>query len=215
MLTLLERLLAALALLACSPVLAASALAIVLESGFPIFFCQERAGKTGKVFRLIKLRSMRTSRPGATITGSRITAAGDARVTRVGAFLRKYKFDELPQLWNILTGDMHFIGPRPELPPFVDSRDPLWRTVLAGKPGITDLATLVYRNEEEILAQSSDPESAYRREILPRKLALSVQYRRTRSLSSDLKLLALTVRYSFFPRGFEAAAVQKTFVETK
>ncbi|HLI86679.1 MAG TPA: sugar transferase [Bryobacteraceae bacterium] len=206
----LERVLAALALLACSPVLLAAALAIVLESGFPIFFRQERAGQHGKIFRLIKLRSMRAGRSGA-----RITASGDARVTRVGVFLRKYKIDELPQLWNILAGDMRFIGPRPELPPFVDGRDPLWRAVLAGKPGITDLATLIYRNEEEILAHCADPESAYRRDILPRKLALSVQYRRTRGLATDLRLLALTVRYSFFPRGFEAGEVQKAFGETK
>jgi lipopolysaccharide/colanic/teichoic acid biosynthesis glycosyltransferase len=210
MLTALERLLAGMGLFACVPLLAAAALAIVLESGLPVLFCQDRVGKHGKIFRLIKLRSMHN-----TLKGALITAAGDARVTRAGAFLRKYKIDELPQLWNIFAGDMHFIGPRPELPPLVNPGDPLWDAVLSGKPGITDLATLVYRNEEDLLAQCEDPELAYRRDILPRKLALSVKYRRMRNLRSDLKLLALTIRYSFFPSGFEAGTVRKTFAETE
>jgi lipopolysaccharide/colanic/teichoic acid biosynthesis glycosyltransferase len=210
MLIALERLLAGLALLGCSPVLGVAALAIVLESGLPVFFRQDRVGRHGKIFRLIKLRSMHNAHEGMLIT-----AAGDRRVTRVGAVIRKYKIDELPQLWNVLAGDMHFIGPRPELPPLVNTGDPLWRAVLSGRPGITDLATLVYRNEEELLAQCEDPELAYRYRILPRKLTLSVQYRRTRNLWSDLKLLALTIRYSFFPRGFEASTVRKIFLETE
>jgi lipopolysaccharide/colanic/teichoic acid biosynthesis glycosyltransferase len=173
MLIALERLLAGVALLACSPLLGAAALAIVLESGFPVFFRQDRVGWRGRIFRLIKLRSMHNTRE-----GMMITAAGDMRVTRVGAVLRKYKIDELPQLWNVPAGDMHFIGPRPELPPLVNTGDPLWRAVLSGRPGITDLATLVYRNEEDLLAQCEAPEFAYRHHILPRKLALSVQYRK-------------------------------------
>jgi lipopolysaccharide/colanic/teichoic acid biosynthesis glycosyltransferase len=209
MLTALERLLAAVALVASLPIMAATALAIVFETGFPVFFRQDRVGKHGKIFRLIKLRSMHD-----TCAGDMITAAGDARVTRVGAFLRKYKIDELPQLWNILAGDMHFIGPRPELPPLVNLGDPLWRAVLSSKPGITDLATLVYRNEEDLLAQFEDPEFAYRYGILPHKLALNVEYHRTRNFWSDLKLLALTVRYSFFPRGFEAGTVRRIFSNT-
>lgn len=210
MLTLVERLLAGVSLVVCSPVLVGSALAIILESEFPVFFRQDRVGRHGRIFRLIKLRSMRNDPKGAMIT-----AAGDARVTRVGAVLRKYKIDELPQLWNILVGDMHFIGPRPELPPLVDAADPLWRDVLSVRPGITDLATLVYRNEEDLLAGRDDPEFAYRYDILPRKLALSVQYRRTRNLWTDLKLVALTIRYSFVPRGFEAGAIRKIFLETE
>ena len=210
MLTTVERLLAGVVLFACSPVLGAAALAIALESGFPVLFRQDRVGKHGKIFRLIKLRSMHHTRKGALIT-----AAGDTRVTRVGVLLRKYKIDELPQLWNIFAGDMHFIGPRPELPPLVNTSDPQWQAILSDKPGITDLATLVYRNEEDLLAQRENPEFAYRYDILPRKLALSVQYRRTRNVWSDLKLLALTIRYSFFPHGFEAGTVRKIFAETE
>lgn len=210
MLTLIERLAAGLALVLLAPLLAVAALAIVLEGGFPVFFRQERVGKNGRVFRLIKLRSMRNDKH-----GTLITAARDVRVTRVGATLRRYKLDELPQLWNILAGHMQFVGPRPEVPAMVDGSDPLWHAVLAGKPGLTDLATLIYRHEEEILARAADPDAAYRRELLPHKLSLSIAYRRTRNLGTDLKLLWLSARYSFFPRGFDAETIKRTFLEAE
>ena len=135
--------------------------------------------------------------------GSCITARGDARVTRVGAVLRKYKLDELPQLWNVLAGDMRLIGSRPELPAYVDFSDPLWRSLLSEKPGLTDLASLVYRNEEEVLARHPDPELAYRHLVLPDKLRLSARYLEGRGLMSDFRLLLMTARYSFCPAGFD------------
>jgi len=204
----LERIAAAAALVACSPILIIAGVCIVAESGWPVFFRQVRVGRNGRDFQLYKLRSMLVGKVGA-----RITAGGDARVTRVGAFLRKYKFDELPQFWNIVRGDMQFIGPRPELPSLVNPEDSLWKAVLSEKPGLTDLSTLVHRNEEEILSGYSDPEWAYRAEILPLKLSLSARYLAKRDLSSDFKLLLLTARYSFFPSGFDAKRVLHSFAE--
>jgi lipopolysaccharide/colanic/teichoic acid biosynthesis glycosyltransferase len=209
MLTTIERIAAGLALLLFAPILAFAGLAILLESGFPVIFRQERVGKNGKTFRLVKLRSMRNDH------GTLITAAGDARVTKVGTILRRYKLDELPQLWNILAGHMQFVGPRPEVPAMVNESDPLWHAVLAGKPGLTDLATLVYRHEEEILAHAADPDTAYRQEILPQKLALSLAYHHTRNLGTDLKLLLLSARYSFFPTGFQADTIKRAFLEAE
>lgn len=210
MLTLSERLAAGFALVILAPLLAVVALAIVLESGFPVIFRQERVGKNGRIFRLIKLRSMRNEKH-----GTLITAAGDVRITRVGAILRRYKLDELPQLWNILAGHMQFIGPRPEVPAMVNGSDPIWHAILAEKPGLTDLATLVYRHEEEILARADDPDTTYRQELLPQKLSLGIAYRRTRNVGTDLKLLWLSARYSFFPTGFHADKIKRTFLEAE
>jgi lipopolysaccharide/colanic/teichoic acid biosynthesis glycosyltransferase len=203
-----ERIAAAFALLLLAPVFALAAVAIVIESGRPVFFLQTRVGRGGKPFRLFKLRSMRVG-----AAGRSITAGGDPRVSRVGALLRKYKLDELPQLWNIVRGEMQFIGPRPELPAYVEPQDARWRAVLREKPGITDLSTLVYRNEEEILARFPDPERAYREELLPRKLELSAAYGRVRNPGADLKLILLTARYSFLPNGFDSNRILKTFLE--
>jgi lipopolysaccharide/colanic/teichoic acid biosynthesis glycosyltransferase len=203
----LERIAAAAGLLFCAPLLLLLALCTVLESGRPVLFRQTRVGRRGKKYDLLKLRSMHQGMP-----GSRITAGGDPRVTRVGAFLRKYKLDELPQLWNVMRGDMQLIGPRPELPSLVNPADPLWRAVLSEKPGLTDLSTLVYRNEEELLSRSCDPDRTYREEVLPRKLRLSAYYSQTRNLLSDCKLLFLTVRYSFFPSGFDASRIERRFL---
>lgn len=170
-----------------------------------MLFRQTRAGCGGRPFDLLKFRSMRSN-----AGGPRVTGGGDSRVTRLGRILRAYKLDELPQLWNIVRGDMSFIGPRPEVFDFVDLGDPVWRAVLSVRPGITDLATLVYRNEEQLLAASPDPVKEYRRSILPDKLALNLEYLRRRSLAADLRLLALTARYSFWPDGFEPQKVKQT-----
>jgi lipopolysaccharide/colanic/teichoic acid biosynthesis glycosyltransferase len=203
----LEKLAAAGALLCFSPVLAIAAAAVLLETGRPVLFRQTRVGRGGAPFSLFKLRSMRVGQPGSSITAGR-----DPRVSRVGALLRRYKLDELPQLWNIMRGEMQFVGPRPELPAFVEPADPLWRAVLREKPGLTDLSTLVYRNEEDILARRSDPERAYREELLPRKLALNASYRRVRTPGADFKLVLLTARYSFLPHGFDPDRIVKTFL---
>lgn len=189
-------------LLVFSPALAVAALAVWWEDGFPILFRQTRVGVGGQPFTLLKLRSMRNT------AGTAITAGGDSRVTRSGRFLRQYKLDELPQLWNVLRGDMSLIGPRPEVPKFVDVTDPVWRQVLSVRPGITDLASLLYRDEESLLAGAADPELQYRNTILPRKLAIAAQGVRQRSLWGDVKILVFTVLSSFFPGRF--SAISKT-----
>jgi lipopolysaccharide/colanic/teichoic acid biosynthesis glycosyltransferase len=202
----LDRVIAALGLCFLTPVFGIAALAVVVESGRPVWFRQTRIGRHGKPFQLMKFRSMRAGLP-----GSKITGAGDRRVTKVGAILRRYKIDELPQLWNVLRGDMNLIGPRPEIPEYVDLASSSWKQVLAVRPGISDLATLVYRDEEALLGSSDNTERFYRDVVLPGKLALSLHYSRTRSIASDLKLLLLTVRYSLLPRGFDPQAIKKQF----
>ncbi len=202
----LDRIIAAFGLIVLTPVLGIAALAVAVESGRPILFRQIRIGRHGKPFRLMKFRSMRVGAPGTKITG-----AGDHRVTRVGRILRCYKIDELPQLWNVLRGDMNLIGPRPEIPEYVDLASTSWKQVLTVRPGISDLATLVYRDEEALLGLSDNTERFYRDVVLPGKLALSLHYSRTRSISSDLRLLLLTVRYSFLRRGFDPQAIKEQF----
>jgi lipopolysaccharide/colanic/teichoic acid biosynthesis glycosyltransferase len=201
-----ERLVAVVALAVCSPLLLAAAFCSIVESGWPVLFRQTRVGCNLKPFTLYKLRSMYAGSKGAGIT-----SRGDPRVTRVGAFLRKYKLDELPQLWNVVAGHMRLIGPRPELPSYVNPDDRLWRAVLSERPGLTDLSSLVYRNEEEILARSGDPDRTYREEILPKKLALSAHYLETRDFVSDCRLLLLTARYSFLPVGFDPNRILAAF----
>jgi lipopolysaccharide/colanic/teichoic acid biosynthesis glycosyltransferase len=201
-----ERLVAVVGLAVSSPLLLAAAFCTIVESGWPVLFRQTRVGCNLKPFTLYKLRSMYAGSKGAGIT-----SRGDPRVTRVGAFLRKYKLDELPQLWNVVAGHMRLIGPRPELPSYVNPYDRLWRVVLSERPGLTDLSSLVYRNEEEILAQSGDPDRTYREEILPRKLVLSAHYLETRDFVSDCKLLFLTARYSFRPVGFDSNRILAAF----
>ena len=203
----LDRLLAATGLLVTSPILAICAVAIVIENGFPVLFSQSRIGRSGHPFLCRKLRSMRM----APVT-SAVTAAGDPRITRVGKWLRSYKLDELPQLWNVLVGEMNLIGPRPEVPGFVDLHDPLWQQILLVPPGITDLATLMFRDEEKVLAASSAPEAHYRSVVLPEKLQLNLLYLKQRSLQSDLKLLFLTIRYSFWPVGFTAERIRRSLI---
>ncbi len=198
-----ERMMAGLGLVVLIPVFAVIAIAIILDTGFPVFFVQDRMGRGGKTFGLRKFRSMRQRS-----SGTLVTAKGDSRITPVGAFLRKLKLDELPQLWNVVRGDMALIGPRPEVPRYVEHGDPRWKAVLSARPGITDLATLVYRDEEEILAGAADPDLCYRSEVLPRKLELNLEYLRERTFRSDLRLLALTARYSFVPDGFRSEEIR-------
>src|SRR3982751_1443111 len=195
---------AGLFLLWCAaPSMALIALAVWLQDRGPVFYRQERVGRHGKTFTILKFRSMRMTNAGAAITSS-----GDDRIPPIGRMLRQYKLDELPQLWNVVRGDMSLIGPRPEVPRFVDEADPVWRAVHRVRPGITDLATLVYRDEERILAEFADPEAGYRDTVLPAKLALNLEYLERRTAVRDFKLLALTIRYSFAPNGFDADRVK-------
>jgi len=144
--------------------------------------------------------------------GKKITASDDDRVTPVGSILRRYKLDELPQLCNVIRGDMSILGPRPEIPAFVNPQDPLWTSVLRVRPGITSLASLLFRNEECLLAPVSNQEEYYRSVLLPLKLRLEAEYLTKRNAWTDLKLVLLTLRYSFFPRGFDRDQIYRSFL---
>ena len=193
-------------LLLLLPVFAEVAVAIILDDGLPICFRQTRVGRSGKLFRIWKFRTMRHGSQ-----GSVITASGDARVTRAGARLRKYKLDELPQLFNVLKGDMSLIGPRPEVPEYVQFQAPMWQAILEARPGITDLATLLYRDEEKILGACPNADTFYRESVLPAKLFWNLAYLRSRSFRQDLKLIFLTIRFSLFPQGFDPDLIKRTF----
>lgn len=163
--------------------------AIVFGTGRPGFFCQTRVGRKGRDFLLYKFRTMTIQR-GAE-EGS-FEAGSVARVTPIGRVLRRTKLDELPQLWNVFRGDMALVGPRPEVRKWVEAYPDQWVPVLAVRPGITDPASIEFRNEEATLAASADPEATYANEILPRKLALYEDYIREQSLWLDLKILLQT-----------------------
>lgn len=185
----LEILLAAGGLLVLLPLLAVAGLAVKLSSPGPIFFRQQRVGRHGKPFTLLKFRSMRQAGGGLAIT-----AAGDQRITTVGRWLRKSKVDELPELWNVLVGEMSFVGPRPEVPRYVDLDDTLWLRVLAARPGLTDPVTLELRNEETLLAEvDGDTDQFYRQVLLPYKLIGNARYLARRTAISDLRLILATV----------------------
>ena len=166
------------------------AVAIKRDSPGPVFFRQVRVGKDGKPFRIHKFRSMTVNKADNT---KEITVGGDARITRTGAWIRHWKLDELPQLIDVFLGDMSVVGPRPEVPRYVALYpDALRQIVLSVRPGITDLASIRFRHENDLLAQASDPEQAYRDQILPEKLRLQSEYVRTRSFFGDLGILAAT-----------------------
>lgn len=173
-----------------SPVLLVLGLLVVLHDRGPAFYKARRIGKDGRPFALLKFRSMLVD---ADKRGGALTSAADARITPIGEFLRRTKADELPQLLNVLKGDMSFVGPRPEDPKYVALYTPEQREVLAVRPGITSAASLHYRNESALLA-GPDPEGIYIREILPHKLAIERDYLRTRSFGKDLGLILRTVR---------------------
>jgi len=175
-----------------SPVMLAIAVAIRLDSPGPVLFRQERVGRHGQPFRILKFRSMRWQ-PAGGASSPELTIAGDARVTRTGSWLRASKLDELPQLVNVLRGEMSLVGPRPEVPRYVAHYPPEVRErVLSVRPGITDEASILFRNEGEILSRSSDPEQAYLTEVLPRKLEIYDAYARRHGLLGDLRILGRT-----------------------
>lgn len=197
---------AAAGLIGLLPVFAGLVLAVILDDGPPVFFHQTRVGKNGRPFRIWKFRTMRVGS-----VGSVITAAGDGRITRVGAALRRWKLDELPQLLNVLIGDMSLVGPRPEVAEYVHLEEPMWQAVLQVRPGITDLASLLYRNEEELLGAADDPVAFYRESVLPAKLFLNLAYLRSRSFRLDLRLILLTIWYSLHPDRFDPDLIKRRF----
>lgn len=166
------------------------ALAIVIDDPGPVFYRQVRVGRGGKPFRIFKFRSMVVD---ADKKGLEITVGHDRRITRVGAFLRKTKLDELAQLLNVLCGQMSFVGPRPEVPRYVELYTPYQRQVLLVRPGITDYASIAYRNENDLLEASQDPERMYIEQIMPAKIELNMKYLREISPAADIRLIFKTM----------------------
>ena len=177
-------------LLLLFPLLTLFALAVSFSSPGGAFFRQVRVGKEGRPFRLLKFRTMR---PGSEAQGQLTIGGRDPRITGVGYFLRKTKLDELPQLWNVLIGDMSVVGPRPEVPKYVAVYSFEQRAVLSVRPGITGMASINYIDENEMLARSADPERSYIEEIMPAKLTLDLKYVKERSFGLDLRIILATV----------------------
>lgn len=181
---------AALGLLLLAPVLAMVALIIVIDSPGTALFVQDRVGKDGTNFRIIKFRSMTASQ---NVDSSQLTIGNDRRVTKLGFLLRKWKVDELPQLWNVLIGDMSIVGPRPEVPKYVAYYPSEIRNiVLSVRPGITDPCSLRLSNESNILAKADDPHKYYVETLLPKKLKIYVKYVNEQSFYSDLQIIFQT-----------------------
>lgn len=182
--------LSACALAALWPLLLLIALAIWIDDPGPVFYRQVRVGRNGKTFRIFKFRSMVMD---ADKKGLAITVGRDSRITRVGAVLRKTKLDELAQLLNVLLGQMSFVGPRPEVPKYVELYTPYQRQVLLVRPGITDYASIAYRNENDLLAGAPNPETMYIEQIMPDKIELNMKYLREISPLADIRLILKTI----------------------
>jgi lipopolysaccharide/colanic/teichoic acid biosynthesis glycosyltransferase len=204
-----EILIAAAGLVILSPVLVICAVLVRKSSRGEIIFRQQRMGRGGKLFTLYKFRTMAVSSDGLPIT-----AADDSRITPGGRILRKWKLDELPELYNVLLGDMSFAGPRPEVPELVDLSDPAWNIILKARPGITDTVTLSFRNEEAVLAEVENKESFYREVVQPFKIKGYLEYLRTKNAKTDLKIIAQTIKVILFPHtappGYSASLLLKS-----
>ena len=176
-------------LLLLFPILLIIGVLIILESRGGMFFSQKRIGKNEQAFQILKFRTMflDAEKKGQITVGDR-----DPRITRVGFSLRKYKLDELPQFWNVLIGEMSIVGPRPEVPYYVNFYDKNQRQVFKVKPGITDYASLKYFDENVLLGKSENPEQTYIQEIMPQKLALNLEYVNHHNFSKDLKIIGKT-----------------------
>lgn len=183
-----DRLVAFVGLIILSPVMLVVAILILVKMGGPVLFKQQRVGKKGKLFSMFKFRTM-TDNHG----GSSVSVAGESRITPLGAKLRKYKLDELPELWNVLIGDMSFVGPRPDVPGYADQLQGDDREVLQLRPGITGPATLKYRNEEKLLATVDNPQEYNDNVIFPDKVRINRYYLHHYSFGMDLKMILATV----------------------
>ncbi|OOM16444.1 sugar transferase [Clostridium saccharobutylicum] len=179
-----------LGLIVLSLVFLVIALRIKTGSDGPIFFKQIRVGEKGKEFEILKFRTMVVD---AEKLGRQITVGNDSRITKIGAFLRKYKLDELPQLINVFKGDMSLVGPRPEVPRYVKMYNEEQRKVLEVKPGITDLASIRYRDENELLGKAENPDEFYINTIMPDKLALNIEYIKKSNVFFDIYIIIQTI----------------------
>jgi lipopolysaccharide/colanic/teichoic acid biosynthesis glycosyltransferase len=186
-----DRIMAALGILFLLPLFFAIAVWVMLDSKGGAFFVQTRVGKNGRHFGLFKFRTMR---PLSEKAGKLTVGSKDPRITNAGHFLRKYKLDELPQLFNVFNADMSFVGPRPEVPEYVAHYTAEQRKVLTVRPGITDDASLAYFNENDILSSSPNPENTYLETIMPAKLELNLAYLKRRNFFTDLAVIAKTLK---------------------
>ncbi len=184
-----------LGLIALSPLLLLTALLIKFDSKGRVLYSQERVGKGGRLFKLLKFRTMvvNADKEAAITVGRR-----DPRITKIGYYLRKYKLDELPQLINVLIGEMSLVGPRPELKKFVDLYSREQRRVIEVKPGITDYASIEFRNENHLLEGKADPIAFYIKEVMPQKLMLNLKYLKNQSLWTDCKIIMRTILLVLF-----------------
>lgn len=195
-----DRLMALVGLLFLWPILLVVAILIKVKMpGGPVLFTQQRVGRNGKLFTMYKFRSMTVAH-----SGSSVSVAGEARITPLGAVLRKYKLDELPELWNVLIGDMSFVGPRPDVPGYADKLEGEDRLILKLRPGITGPASLKYANEEEILAQVENPIPYNDEVIFPDKVRINLEYYYHHTFLGDIKLIFQTIF-----RSYEVAEIQK------
>lgn len=176
-------------LIITGPIIAVAWVLATLDTGRNGFFLQSRVGRFGKSFKIVKIRTMRTD----SVLNTTVTTSTDRRITRVGRILRKTKIDELPQLINVLIGDMSFVGPRPDVAGFADVLEGDDRVVLSVRPGITGPAALAYRNEEEILSLQEDPELYNREVIFPEKVRINREYIKKYSFLNDIKYIFLTL----------------------
>ena len=181
---------AAAGLVLLAPVFVLVAVAVKLDSDGPVFFRQERLGRHGVLFRIFKFRSMVSD---ADQRGGKLTVGGDTRVTRVGGFLRRHKLDELPQLINVLRGEMSMVGPRPEVPEYAEMFPVEFKRILEVRPGITHRTTLLFRNEEELLATTLDPAETYVQTIMPAKMRLYIDALGEQSVMEDVRTIVETV----------------------
>lgn len=163
---------------------------ILLDSGSPVFYLQDRIGKDWKIFKIIKFRTMEI---GSDLNGPSVSSITDTRITKFGSFLRMWKLDELPQLINVLKGDMSFVGPRPEVRKYAEFYRDEYNLLLKVKPGISDFASINYRHEGKMLNNAADIEEVYIKEILPKKIELSKKYVYDHSIIMDFKILFLTI----------------------
>ncbi|MBN2681607.1 MAG: sugar transferase [Bacteroidales bacterium] len=180
-----------------TPFLVIIAIIILADSRGGIFYLQTRVGKNNRDFRLMKFRTMR---PNSDKKGLLTVGGRDSRITRTGYYLRKYKLDELPQLINVLKGEMSFVGPRPEVRKYVELYNQEQKKVLTVKPGITDYASIEYINENELLAKSNNPEKEYIENIMPAKLKINLIYIEKAGLNTDLKIIIKTILKILFKR---------------
>jgi len=183
-------------LLLLQPLFVVTAIMIKVNSTGPVFFRQGRVGKNFRRFVIYKFRTMVVD---AEKKGLRITSGGDNRVTRTGRILRKFKIDELPQLFNVLKGDMSFVGPRPEVEEYVKLYERDYREILKRRPGITDVSSIIFREEEAVLKNQVDPEEYYKKILLPEKIRLAKEYIGNSSFLYDLKLILTTLHKIFYP----------------